>query len=365
MGGEKTVKFSAGIGGRTKAVYATDVEESNPIVNNRERVTWEQGDGVRVFCEKAEVADKTKAGTNYADYYVMWDGEMNGTNNERSDSMIEACDGKGFYWGDAENPYIFYAVSPVAEFSGTGSTVAITGTVPAAQSPKRIAAGTKEDGPDFIAVADLDPEYMVAKTTTNKSTSGYVTLQFYPIVTAIQFTLQNGYPVDSEKSLSIKSVSLTSKNHAIAGSFTAALGGWTPSGDTYPTCTQVTDGGKTVTLTFGTAQALANPTAEKNGQSLQLTLFLLPDDSYTSLKAESGQNERGLNDLTLTVVKGDGTSLSTDLAYHGKNGNEGVFIPTHKKSYIKGLMVPEGIKLLKITVNVNERADNGAGSISL
>ena len=221
-----------------------------------------------------------------------------------------------------------------------GSNVMLNGcTVPQTQSYARISEiepATEGKPSSYIAVADLSPEYMVAKEPNVSKSSKYVELHFYPIVTAIQFILYNGF--DSDNDLVIKEVSLSSETYDLYGTFNANLSGWSVSGTTFPHCTQdgSKDSGKTVSIRFND-----NVILKKIGTDagyLQLTFFLLPITD--------------VDDLTLTIKRENKDGVEevqwTKLAYYHHPAHEdfeGIEFPCHRKSYVTGIMVPEGIRL--------------------
>ena len=299
----------------TKTVYSGDRTEY------AERIDWESGDVVQIF-------SATSVPHN-ADYKA---GDVTASSYQSNTEITPVNSNRIKWWGeDEEFVNVFYAVypSPSVKSGDSFDNGKLKGKIPADQTPRKIDT-TKADTPRaYVAVADLKNEYMLARTATKYVPS--VELHFIPMTTAIEFTVTNSSTDGS--ALLLKSVSVESKDHNISGTFTADLTGWSGSKDlsgrVYPACVAPSsdDGGKKVSIYFSGTDICAEGKGLAKGETLTFTLFLRPT-TYA-------------DDLTFTVERAGGSKLSTKLV-----DKDGAFInfPCYKKSYVKGILVPEGEK---------------------
>ncbi len=339
-------RFTAGtpvsFGVTTSGSALTRTSYSDVESNNKERIDWEVNDRIRIYCEAV-----SEPSCKYADYRVL-ENSVRTDGNESSYAKIiqSSFDDMGLRWGDGTAEHVFYSVYPSPmtsgknsdEFPGKNIKTTVKLHVPAEQSPVSVDAAKNDgDKPDFTAVPDLTSEYMVARRTIDAGTQeidgNTVFLSFKPIVTAIEFTIENGFAEGGE--LKISSISLTSKEHSIAGAFTVKMDDLEDGGTKYPLCTSVEDD-KTVTIPFSEPVTLARgDDLSKPGQSLKLTFFLKP--SYNTVGETSKAID--IDDLTFRITKSDGSWIQTRLGY---TDGSGVVFPCHKKTFVEGLLVPEG-----------------------
>ena len=344
----ETVRFSVGTDASgTKAAY------SGQFVDKIERIDWQEGDLIRIYCgQVSEPSDK------FADYRVTGDIKASGSN---STARIEGADGVGLRWG--EGSHTFYAVFPSPDNNGvvTGIDVSpyasggvkssvttningatVTANLPADQAIIGGIVETPSGSGNYLAAPDLKNMLMTAKAgpyteSTGIPTSPEVFLSFTPLTTAVQFTITN----QTKAALSIKSVSLTSASSALNGPFivdiddtehqpeSINLGNTTISySHIYPYCqrsSSVTDAERTVTINFASPITLAYDANIENCGKLTFTFFLQPCQNF--------------DDLTFKLVKSDNSWMSTKLGY---TDGTGVLFPRFKKSTVTGLLVPEG-----------------------
>ena len=320
------VSFIAGTGGG----MLTRTSYSNERSGNSERIDWEPGDLIRIYCGKASEPE-----SKYADYKVS-EGSIT-ADGATSKASIEGLGGIGIRWGNETDAHTFYAVcpSPATPSLLTGglesdvlSDGLFDGHVDAVQTPLSV-DGTSSP---YMAVPDMTSQYMVAATTVSAGDQDVVGsdvfLSFQPIVTAIEFTIQNDYANDGD--LQIASVSLESESHYLYGPFRADMTAWSGSG--YPSVSSSAFGeslkGKVVSIDFSSFGTGCFSIAK--GEQLVLTFFLLPDSD--------------LDDLTFKITGPGGGWVSTRLATVGASGYEGLLFPRFKKSFVKGILVPEGAK---------------------
>ena len=332
------IRFTAATSG---SAFGTKASYSGVAESGKENIYWQTGDTLRIYCAQA-----SEPSAKYADYKVS---EIL---TPESQAKIDGLGGVGLRWGDNVD-HVFFAVYPSPAVNGKSADAlgngTLTANIPATQVPVSLNATAAGSEPDFTAVPDLKSEYMVAVDTIKKDSfdpdapvSGEgVFLNFKPIVTAIEFTIKNAFANDGD--LNIKNIQLISASHNIAGGFTADLTKLNIAGGAYPTCTSTSDG-KTVTMDFTTIPGYdysgneeiggskAYVTVEKN-QTLRLTFFLKPE--YASGSAVN------VNDLTFKIVRADNSWVSTKLAYNDAS-KTGIAFPCHKKTYVTGILVPEG-----------------------
>lgn len=312
-----------------------------------ERIDWESGDVVQIF-------SATSVPHN-ADYKA---GDVTASSYQSTTEITPVNSNRIKWWGDENFENVFYAVypSPSVKSGDSFDNGIMKGNIPADQESRGIKTNTtKADTPKaYVAVADLKNEYMLARTATKYVPS--VELHFIPMTTAIEFTVTNS-STDST-ALLLKSVSVQSKDHNISGTFTADLPGkWTGEygdvtmyGRVYPECKALSpdDGGKKVSIDFSGTDICAVGKGLAYGETLTFTLFLRPTTDA--------------DDLTFTVERADESKLSTNLV-----DKDGKFIkfPCYKKSYVKGILVPEGEKFKGFfLVSVETWEDGGKKKIT-
>ena len=314
----RPVSFAAGIsdgasGPKTRVAYGA--EESN-----YQALDWQEGDHITIYCEACE--DKKSAVYKVQDITEATTGNMvsyAGLANAESD-------GAGLRWGTGA--HTFYAVYPQASATAPVTTIAgnvITGTIPASQGNKGIT------GTDAKVVApDMRNMYMTAKKEVSaENVDGDVELDFKPLTTVLEFTITKE---DSEKTMDISSISLTSKEHALSGGFKVDMNvtGLYDSPNDRPKTELSLEGGQTVadcntvTISFG-----SNPVELKKEQSLTFTFFLNPGND--------------VNDLTFSISGKIEDEIFTRKTALNKSDGTGIAFPTHKKSVISGLMLPDAI----------------------
>lgn len=352
----------------TGSVPSSKAAYSGESVDNRERINWEAGDLVCVYCAEASEPE-----CKYADYKV---DETVTPVGARSQTTIRGTGGIGLRWGDEGVVHKFYAVYPSpsekgGDELGEGS---LKGTVPAEQVPLSLNAAAESTDPNFTAEPDMDCEYMVAYNSVENGAdaSGVVNgsevfLKFNPIVTAVEFTITNGFSADAEhpenELLNIKSIQLISESHDIAGTFVADLTGLNASGTAYPVCSAESAGSETVTVDFTCipdydytvntpVEDSRNYVSVAKDQTLRFTCFLMP--------GYSGATAVDVDDLTFKINKADGSWVSTKLAYNDAS-KTGIPFPCHRKTYVTGLLVPEGAQwTVKYAPGVDSWTDGGS-----
>lgn len=281
----------------------TKADYSGVITDNKERVDWTSGDLIRIYSATSNPTS--------ADYKI---GTVTAS-GAASSATISPDGAVEIEWSTGEN--VFYGVFPspkvkTADEMGEGT---VKGNIPSVQTPLSL----NESSP-YVAKPDMTNCYMVARTVkTYTGGNDAVSLDFTPITTAIQFEITNNFIDDGV--LKIKSISLISENRNISGTFTATLTGWSSG---YPACAApaTDDGGETVTVDFSSTTLCSTGLAK--GEKLTFTVFLRPTSNA--------------DDLTFKITKPDDSWISTKLMTSGSY----IDFPCHKKSYVTGLLIPEG-----------------------
>ena len=382
------VVFRSAIGGSesgTKTAYANDHVAGSATA---ESIFWQAGDNVRVWCRECSEPNTDSYGgaDHWADYTVTPD-----TESGSKGTIIARTGTVGLRWSEAEPmpTHYFYAVSPSPVSSGktgenwnlgatqtsTATPFTFTGVIPAEQTISG-SLTTGEDPSDntknlTVATPDMNNLYMVAKkdvapeSETKDGETNTVFLSFRPISTAIQFTIENAMTAEGAKmqveSVKIMSDPKTGTPTNISGAFEANLSGtWTKpkiasvpaeSGiiseyiNDYPSCAEpagALDQSSAITIDFKNTTAYTEGIAK--GGRLQFTFFLLPTQS--------------VNDLSFVITRkdGDGTkTIKTRLAMADGNG---IPFPVHKKTYVKGILVPDSAQwTIQYTVDVTKWDD--------
>ena len=288
---------------------ATKVAYSGVKDSNRERIDWESGDMIVIWCPECQVPASHEA------YYVLSDFSNSGYISKAKASLYNT-DGtaKPLIWNENGADHHIYSVYPCPLqnssvifrlFMNTTPATAMYGaTVPASQAPVGISSVTggkvaQPDGKNLIMVADGIFPYQTD-----------VTLNFNPVVTAVEFTVMNGYADQTDMVLS--SIKLSAETAAISGKFTAYYGASTAT---------FTETGKVIEIPFTT------PVRVAYGETLTFTVFMLGVESATNTT---------ISDMNIEFVTNSTTSIKAKLAT-----SAGVMsFPRGKKSYVTGLIVP-------------------------
>lgn len=270
----------------TRTVYSGEKYKVGDV--EFERIDWVNDDLVEIYCpqaagEKAFTYKVTRRPVNEAEK-----DEDGNVINDYTDHFDEAYLSKidensnGLAWASDDKHY-FYAMYPSVEqikekITDPNNTVVqgvkmdgskLKGVVPVTQP----GIGLDVSSAIKVLKPNMDYAYMAAHATATKE-DGAVTLNFVPIVTALEIELKtNG--VDT----SITDVMVTGPG--IAGSFTADLSydAWGDK-ETYPTCENGTEYVSDV-ITISLPKTVELKAEAK--ESFVFTVFLRPGDDYSSL----------------------------------------------------------------------------------
>ena len=328
----RAVEFSAGISDNsadtrsgqpgTRVVYG----EITGTGTNSQSLDWEIGDKLTIYCAQCTKVQTDVESAKHVSDYVVTEVDPDETGLDSYAAIGNpGPDVEGLQWGD-DVEHVFYAVYPKTSISGR----TVTGTIPQIQSVKSVSETASK-----VAAPYMTSMYMVSKTVVPASKVGDdVTLVFQPLTTALEFTVTNKFD-DNKQNMVVKSVTLVSDSHVLNGGFKVDMddtngGAGYHHGRPKTTLTltgDIADADKTVTMDFGDGIAVPYE------GTLTFTFFLNPG------------NATEVDDLTFEI---SGTNKCGDSPFtrrarlEDKNGT-GVTFPTHQKTRIGGVMVPESI----------------------
>jgi len=334
----------------TKAAY------SGTISDNKELINWEVGDLIRIYCSDGWWGEeqnlyKTENVPPYGDYVIK---SVNATNPTIATITLKDTSTTGLRWNkDSSKEHHFYSAYPSPESSGITTSIEkgkVEANLPKDQYTNicTISITSTENSNDTqFLKADLKWMLMTAYsgpyTQASFPDAKDILLTFRPMTTAIEFTIKNGF--NGQGDMIVSSVELISESMQISGSFTVPDFKNNVT-DGYPTVTpklspDVND--RTVRLNF------PNPITVKYGKYLKFTFFLTPTSEISG--------------LSFKITMSDSSTLKTRLGY-----TDGTYVtfPRCKKSFVRGLLVPEGAQW---TINyepvLTDWSDGGGENITL
>jgi len=219
--------------------------------NNIERINWLNTDKIRIY---SDVATVPASGANYSDYAITPSGNA----EEVSSATASPVGGSGLVWGEGTHNFFGIYPSPsVNSFVSFTSPNVFGLKIPASQTYTLTSDGV-------TLKPDMDYAYMFATAQTDAEAS--VSLQFKPLFTAFEFTVDSG----DEASMTLSSFELISNddNTFLAGSFTAAV-----ASNSYTVDVDALSASRTLSIDFGTEGITVT-----KGSPITFTLFALPQD---------------------------------------------------------------------------------------
>lgn len=295
-------------GSDTRTVYTGETYEFDG--KTYERVDWEEGDQIRIFCKEAQ---NPAEGVNYSDYKIVRHENAAG----KDYGYLERVNANGsLQWGDPSKEHTFYAFYPSPaqnsqlEMSGDKAK----GVVPMEQTPLEI---TSTNDKDFVAKPNMNYAFMTAKAVMEPGSSNEVNLSFKSMVTALELELQG----PDQQTVELTDIRISSDTENLTGPFTCDLDKVATDG--YPDCTilSTTDDRHTVNVSL-VDKKTGKPFSLSGGQTLKVTVFLLPLDDYQALKI-SLQTAKGIKSHDLK--KNDGTTM---------------VVKSHLKNLVQNIQVP-------------------------
>lgn len=296
-------------GNDTRTVYTGKTYEFGG--KTYERVEWVKGDQIRIFCQEAQ---NPAEGHNYADYKIV--SHKNGGGKEDYGYLERVNPNGSLQWGDPSKKHTFYAFypSPAQNSQLEMSDNWAKGVVPMEQTPLEI---TTTDDKNYVAKPNMDYAFMTAKAVMEPGSSNEVNLSFKSMVTALELELEG----PDQQTVNLTDIRISSDTENLTGPFTCDLDKVATDG--YPDCTilSTTDDCHTVNVSL-VDKKTGKPFSLSGGQTLKVTVFLLPLDDYQTLKI-SLQTAKGIKSHDLK--KNDGTAM---------------VVKSHLKNLVKKIQVP-------------------------
>lgn len=306
LGNKNLIKFSA-----TTGESLTRVSYSGAQISGKERVDWNANDMIWIVCPESQTPASHEA------YYVINDITPDGVNSKAKVALY-STEGmaEGLKWNEGATDHHFFAIYPCPlqnnsvryrSFNNNGTyTAYCEATVPASQAP--VSTTANDDGTGYTANPDGSNLIMTAMATYPLHSN--VTLSFAPVVTAVEFTIVNGYPDHGDMTLS--SIKLSSTTSDIAGKFTRYFGESTAT---------FANAVKAIEIPFTT------PVSVAYGKTFTFTVFMLGVESATNVN---------ISDMSIEFVTDATTSIKTLLKTTAGN----MVFPRGKKSYVAGMIIP-------------------------
>lgn len=309
-------------GSDTRTVYTGETYEFDG--KTYERVDWEEGDQIRIFCKEAQ---NPAEGVNYSDYKIVRHENATG----KDYGYLERVNANGsLQWGDPSKEHTFYAFypSPAQNSQLEMSGDKVKGVVPMEQTPLEI---TSTNDKDFVAKPNMNYAFMTAKAVMKPGSGNEVNLSFKSMVTALELELQG----PDQQTVELTDIRISSDTENLTGSFTCDLDKVATDG--YPDCTilSTTVDRHTVNVSL-VDKKTGNPFRLIGGQTLKVTVFLLPLDDYKVLK------------ISLQTAKG--------IKSHDLKDNSGspMVIKSHLKNLVQNIQVPSSFSANQWLSHMND-----------
>lgn len=275
-----------------------------------ERVDWVAGDQIRIFCQEAQ---NPAEGHNYADYKIV---SHQSAGSKEDYGYLERVNPNGsLQWGDPSKKHTFYAFypSPAQNSQLEMSDNWAKGVVPMEQTPLEI---TTTDDKNYVAKPNMDYAFMTAKAVMEPGSSNEVNLSFKSMVTALELELEG----PDQQTVNLTDIRISSDTENLTGPFTCDLDKVATDG--YPDCTILSTTDDRHTVNVSLVDKDGKPFSLSGGQTLKVTVFLLPLDDYQALKI-SLQTAKGIKSHDLK--KNDGTTM---------------VVKSHLKNLVQRIQVP-------------------------
>lgn len=298
-GSASEIRFS----GRTTGGLLTKTSYSGVIDGSVERIDWVDGDQLTIVSPSAQVYDKSQnpwklkhnQGTWSKVEYEVKGSTISGSGTSTvSSARIEATGGNGLLW-EQTGPYYFYGIYPSEgggvsiSWSGSGAGQGnLSAAIPSPQDAAAVGDLLTSTFDSGKKVRKLSPNmsnafmYAALQATVAKKGEGPdVTLDFYPMFTAFEFTVGavpdgNGDPVDLE----ISRFELVSETCDLSGVFTSTVTLGSGSSYNAPSGSRaeytVTGGQKSVLFTMPLDASNKPVVKVSSTDSVVFTVFVLP-----------------------------------------------------------------------------------------
>lgn len=307
----------------SRTVYG-DKEQTGPDGAGTQDINWVTGDKIMIY------SPQVKNVSSYVEYEVTATQQSEGVSHGTLTKVNP--DAAGLQWAD-ENSHTFYAVYPGVsmlddeykkDFSFENSH--LTGYIPTTQGHR-----IQKTNDGYKASCNMNYAHMIAKTiTTPAESADGVSLDFYPIVTAVDIKLiaKNSVTLSS---MNVRGIS-SDNNPLIAGKYTVDIAEL--QGSTVPDCDLTNDHQFDLNLITvplyenydGSSMIPAEdrkPIQLEANQWITLTVFLLPYKNLTGLTVSvSALNQAAKTaelEMTITPHKKSIVNLHLPSSFAGAN----------------------------------------------
>lgn len=306
-------------------------------------LSWVYGDGISVYCPEAKER-------KFTHYRIEWkDGQKGDVQQNGNAAYMIKTGANGLHWGDTSKEHHFYAFYPS---SAIQNDEAFANGMVHASIPNTQEVKWEQDAEgNWVGKPNMDYAFMRAYNvvTPENAASDRVTLEFTPLTTAIEVTLQASEKLTGGSvtlsQLQIQAINKEgSHRQTVCGDFT------------YNICTGVTSLGKpdvandymiTVPCWHEENGKLV-PIELTKGKTMTFTVFLLP-------RAEANSDDRTLHNLQVRVPGWNSTARVK--TYEGINIAVGtksqIWLPQYEpldgaNNWIEGL--PENVYISQLSI---------------
>lgn len=286
------------------------------VVGNKIQLNWVPGEDIIDIAYPEAAQSKLVA-------YKVSEQTISDDKLQSVANTLEPQASPGLQWGaPSDGVHHFYAVYPsqnmLGENDGTITMDAdgLTGYMPNAQDPKEM-EGNDRDG--FVMKPDMRYAYMVAQTAHQQAEGNNVTLDFHPLVTALEFTIvakDVNENVADGTGITLQNIMLQSTDGSnICGHFNYKFQG---NGDY-----TVTDTNPSTGQFDRISMNIPNGARMERDTKLNFTFFIVPTKDFDASKLQ----------LTFTYIGSQGS-----LTYKTATINKG--IQMRKKYFFNNISFP-------------------------
>lgn len=330
-------------------------EEITIGTNKYERIDWIDGDKLQIYC------NQSSSGVNNAVYAINEPTiAVNQDDKRQSVAAVTLDSEQGLKWGET-NPHVFIGLYPAEETFGENAGEHSYPKVTANADDFRFITCVPKQQPYLVDDIHVDTHVdmrlagMVAKTTATLEQRGNVSMVYYPIVTTLQFDLQNV----SKSDITINEIFIDGPE--VAGTYNVTVPGTlqnitSPASEISFDCDP-----KGQISVVGINKTLVKDSEEK----VRVVMFALPIE-FTHAKLGikmtiNGQDvtrKVALNEKkTVTVTNDDNTTTTTTVK------EDIVFLPTHKYNFT--IKIPESTVFEVDPKNYNYDVPGGAAPLNV
>lgn len=278
---------------------------------------WVYGDGISVYCPQAFGDMK------YTDYTIEWaDGQEGAVQADGDLAYMMKVGENGLHWGDMNTLHKFYAFYPTSAIKNDEAFKGgiVHATIPNVQ--EMTWESTKVDGKThWVGKPNMQYAFMrgYGEVTPQEATDNKVKLEFKPLTTAVEITLEAAADLANTAQISQLQVQAINKagtqTQPVCGDFTYNIDDGTTTFDN----DAVANDYMISVRCWHMQDGVQKPIELKAGEKLTFTVFLLP-------RTDDANPDRTLHNLQIRVPGWNSTAKVKTY--------EGVNIPVGTKSQI-------------------------------